>query len=89
MGKGGAGTAILVTEGSCCLEICGSAIGEQTICNVLHARGTETSNVAGEVGTNLGSATDDTRVRLLGTHEGRNDSNNRQSEEFHDCLNED
>jgi len=85
----GVSTAELVAEGSCCLEICSSAIGEQTICNLLHARGTETSNVVGEVGTSLGSAVGDTRVRRLGTHKGRNDSNNGQSEEFHGCLNED
>jgi len=87
MGKGGT-TTVLVAEGSCCLEICSSAIGKQTICDVLCAGGTEARNVAGEAGTHLGSAAGDTRVnaRPLGTHKGRNDSNSGQSEEFHDCL---
>jgi hypothetical protein len=75
----------LGAEESGCLEICGSAVGDQAGCNGVYASVTETCNVAGEGGADLSYAAEDARVRgSLGIRNGGHGGNSDSGEEMHD-----
>jgi hypothetical protein len=78
------GTAVFSAEGLGGREIRGSAVRHQTRGDGRLSGDAEAGNIAGEIGTDLSDAPEDTRVGCLSTHERGNGGNSRQNEELHD-----
>jgi hypothetical protein len=82
--RGWGGTAVLGTEGLSSREIRAGAVLHQTIGDGGLSSDAEAGNIAGESGTDLSNAAEDTRVRRLSAHKRGKGGNNRQNEELHD-----